>query len=204
MAARPGLRVGAVGLGAGSLAGYMQPGQEWTYFEIDPVVARLARDERYFTYLRDAPVPVRVVIGDARLSLGHEPDQAFDLLVLDAYSADSIPVHLATREALALYLRKLAPGGVLAFHISNWHLDLEPVFANLARDAGIACLVRDDTTLSPAQQESGKSPSVWLAMARTQADLGFLGGDKRWLPARTSGAAAWTDDFSSVLSVFRW
>lgn len=204
LADRPALRVGAVGLGAGALAGYVQPGQAWTYFEIDPVVVRLARDERYFTYLRDAPVPVRVVLGDARLSLAREPDQAFDLLVLDAYSADSVPIHLATREALALYLRKLAPGGVLAFHISNWHLDLEPVFANLARDTGIPCLVRDDTTLTPEMQARGKSPSVWVAMARAPADLTFLAKDSRWQPARTSGDAPWTDDFSSLLRVFRW
>jgi SAM-dependent methyltransferase len=204
LATRPALRVGAVGLGAGSLAGFVQPGQTWTYFEIDPVVAQLARDERYFTYLRDAPAPVRIVLGDARLSLGREPDQGFDLLVLDAYSADSVPVHLATREALALYLRKLAPGGVLAFHISNWHLDLEPVFANLARDAGIPCLVRDDTAVAPELQARGKSPSVWVAMARTPADLALLANDSRWQPARTSAGAPWTDDFSSLLSVFRW
>jgi hypothetical protein len=204
LATRPALRVGAVGLGAGSLAGFVQPGQAWTYFEIDPVVVRLARDERYFTYLRDAPAPVRVVLGDARLSLGREPDHAFDLLVLDAYSADSVPMHLATREALALYLHKLAPGGVLAFHISNWHLDLEPVFANLARDAGIPCLVRDDTAVSPEMQARGKSPSVWVAMGRTPADLAFLANDSRWQPARTSDDAPWTDDFSSLLSVFRW
>jgi SAM-dependent methyltransferase len=204
LGARSGLRVGAVGLGAGSLSGYVRPGQAWTYFEIDPVVARLARDDRYFTYLRDAPVPVQTVLGDARLSLGREPDGGFDLLVLDAYSADSIPVHLATREAMALYLRKLAPGGVLAFHISNWHLDLEPVFAHLARDAGLTCLVRDDTALTPAEQSLGKSPSVWIAMARFPVDLGFLGNGQRWTPAHGTGAAAWTDDFSSVLDVFRW
>lgn len=204
LGARSGLRVGAVGLGAGSLAGYVRPGQAWTYFEIDPVVVRLARNERYFTYLRDAPVPVRIVLGDARLSLSHEPEGAFDLLVLDAYSADSIPVHLATREAIALYLRKLAPGGVLAFHISNWHLDLEPVFANLARDAGLTCLVRDDTAITPAQQALGKSPSVWVAMARSPAELGFLARGTDWQRARGTGAAAWTDDFSSVLGVFRW
>lgn len=201
---RPSLRVGAVGLGAGSLAGYVRPGQSWTYFEIDPVVVRLARDERYFSYLRDAPAPVRIVLGDARLSLGNEPDQSFDLMVLDAYSADSIPVHLATSEALALYLRKLAPGGILAFHISNWHLDLEPVFANLARAAGIPCLVRDDTALTPEQQALGKSPSVWVAMARTPADLAWIASNASWQPARTSDGAAWTDDFSSLLSVFRW
>src|SRR6185295_3898346 len=138
----PAKKIGAVGLGAGSLASFAQPGQTWTYFEIDPVVEKFARDARYFTFLADSPAKPRVVLGDARLTLAAEPDAKFDLLFLDAYSSDAIPVHLVTREALALYLRMLAPGGVLTFHISNLHLDLEPVFAGLARDAQLVSLVR--------------------------------------------------------------
>jgi len=198
-------KIAAVGLGAGSLATYAQPGQSWTYFEIDPVVLKLARDERFFTFLRDSPARLRVVLGDARLSLTHEPDQSFDLLVVDAYSSDAIPVHLVTREALALYLRKLAPGGRLAFHISNWHLDLEPVFANLARNAGLVCLVRDDTAVPPGQLALGKSPSVWLVMSRHPDELAPLPRDPRWHPGRTDDRRSiWTDDYSSLLSVFRW
>ncbi len=202
---RPAERIAAVGLGAGSLATYAQPGQAWTYFEIDPVVLKLARDPRFFTFLRDSPASLRVVLGDARLSLVREPDEAFDLLVVDAYSSDAIPVHLVTREALALYLRKLAPGGLLAFHISNWHLDLEPVFANLARDAGLACLVRDDTAVPAAALALGKSPSIWLVMSRQAGELAPLTRDPRWRPGRGNDQQAiWTDDYSSLLSVFRW
>ncbi len=198
-------RIGAVGLGSGSLASYAQPGQSWIYYEIDPVVLKLAGDPRYFTFLHDSAAPPRVVLGDARLSLVAEPDAGFDLLLLDAFSSDAIPVHLVTREALALYLRKLAPGGRLAFHISNLHLDLEPVFANLARDAGLACLLRDDTVISPEEYAAGKSPSVWLVMARTPEDLAKLARDSRWQPARGNDRqAVWTDDYSSLLSVFRW
>lgn len=201
----PAKKIGAVGLGAGSLASFAAPRQSWTYFEIDPVVLKLARDERYFTFLRDTPADLRVVLGDARRSLAEERDAAFDLLILDAYSSDAIPVHLVTREALALYARKLAPAGVLAFHISNLHLDLEPVFGNLARDAHLVCLTRDDTEVPATERALGKAPSVWLVMARNAADFGALSRDPRWVPARTDdGQAVWTDDYSSLLSVFRW
>lgn len=198
-------KIGAVGLGAGSLASFASQQQSWTYFEIDPVVLKLARDERYFTFLRDSPAAMRVVLGDARLSLVAEPDGAFDVLILDAYSSDAIPVHLVTREALALYLRKLAPGGVLAFHISNLHLDLEPVFAGLAHDARLACFTRDDTEVSAVERLLGKAPSIWLVMARGPEDLAKLAIDSRWHPSRVKeGQAVWTDDYSSLLSVFRW
>ncbi|MBI5769454.1 MAG: fused MFS/spermidine synthase [Verrucomicrobia bacterium] len=204
-AAGAATRVGVVGLGVGSLAAFAQPGQAWTYFEIDPAVVRLAADERSFTFLRDAPARPRIVLGDARRTLATEPDAAFDVLVLDAYSSDAIPVHLVTREALALYRRTLAPGGVLAFHISNRHLDLEPVFAALAADAGLASLTRDDTNLTAVELQLGKSPSIWLVMARRPETLASLARDPRWQPSRRDPRlAVWTDDYSSLLSVFRW
>jgi spermidine synthase len=201
----PAKKIGAIGLGAGSLASFAQPGQAWTYFEIDPAVEKLARDPRYFTFLSDSPAKLRVVLGDARLTLAAEPDAHFDLVFLDAYSSDAVPVHLATREALALYLRKLAPGGLLALHISNLHLDLEPVFAALARDAHLACLTRDDTEVSSALRALGKAPSVWLVMARRAEDLEKLARSPHWQPSRTDAQlGVWTDDYSSLLSVFRW
>ena len=166
---------------------------------------KLARDPRFFTFLRDAAVPVRVVLGDARLSLATQPDGGFDLLILDAYSSDAIPVHLVTREALALYLRKLAPGGRLVFQISNSHVDLEPVLARLARDAGLVALTRADTDVAPAELARGKAASVWLAMARRADGLALLSANPRWHPSRGgAGSAVWTDDYSSVLSILRW
>jgi len=201
----PQERIAVVGLGAGTLACYAQRGQSWTYYEIDPVVLKIARDERFFTFLRDSPGDIRVVLGDARLSLVSAPPQNFDLLIMDAFSSDAIPVHLVTREALALYLRKLAPHGILAFHISNLHLDLEPVFAALAHDAGLASLIRDYTEVSPAERAAGKSPSIWLVMTREADDLAALARDRRWqLPRRREGQTVWTDDHSSLLSAFRW
>ncbi len=201
----PRQAVAVVGLGAGSLASYARPGQPWTFFEIDPVVEKIARDPRYFTYLRDTPATLRVVIGDARLTLAGAADGSFELLVLDAFSSDAIPLHLVTREALALYRHKLTPTGLLACHISNLHLDLEPVFARLARDAGWLALVRDDTDDATIAATPGKSPSIWLVMAQTASPLGPLTSDPRWQPARESPSlAVWTDDHSSLLPVFRW
>jgi hypothetical protein len=198
-------KIAVVGLGAGTLACYALPGQQWSYFEIDPTVLKIARDERFFTFLNDSAAPVRVVLGDARLSLTTEPDRQFDLLILDAYSSDAIPVHLVTREALALYLQKLAPGGHLAFHISNTRLDLEPVLADLARDAHVACLTRRDTVVSQQELASGKTVSTWLVMARSADDLVKLAQDPRWRSSRgRDRPVIWTDDHSSLLSILLW
>lgn len=201
----PARRIGAVGLGAGSLAAFAAKQQPWTYFEIDPVVLRLAQDVRYFTFLHDSPGAMRFVLGDARLSLSRERDASFDVLILDAYSSDAIPVHLVTREALALYRRKLASGGLMAFHISNVHLDLEPVFTELAHDAGLVALTRDDTVVSEEERGLGKAGSIWLVMAQRRDDLALLARDPRWRSSRGDrNQTLWTDDYSSLLSVFRW
>jgi SAM-dependent methyltransferase len=202
---RAGARVAVIGLGAGSLACYKQPDQQWTFYEIDPIVVRIARDPRYFTYLQDCAPDADILLGDARLSLVSAPEHGYDLIVLDAYSSDSIPVHLITREALALYLRKLAPGGVLVFHISNLYLDLKPALGNLAADAGLAGLARDDLVLDIEDQASGKTASQWAIMGRSVSDLGAQAGDPRWQAlAPQPDIAVWTDDYSSILSVFRW
>lgn len=201
----PKARIGAVGLGVGTLAAYAVPGQTWTFFEIDPVVVSLARDTRYFHYLADAAAPLRVVVGDARLTLTREAEATFDLIVLDAYSSDAIPVHLVTREALALYMSRLAPRGVLACHLSNVHLDLEPVFTALANDAGLACVVRDDTSVSEEAAKAGKSPSLWMVMARDPVDLAPIGLRGRWSEPRSANhVRVWTDDYSDLLGVLRW
>lgn len=197
--------VAAVGLGAGAIAAYGRSGVDFTFYEIDPVVKRLASDPRYFTFLSSSAADIRIVLGDARLSLQSAPDAHYQLMVLDAYSSDSIPVHLLTREAVQLYLRKLRPGGLLALHISNQHLRLRPVVAALARDAGLFCLVQNDTGLSMQDQAEGKLASEWAVLARSSADLARLSGSKRWQPDPGSPAnRVWTDDYSSVVSVLDW
>lgn len=198
-------RVGVIGLGVGTLAAYGEAGQDWTFYEIDPAIADLAANSRHFSFLADSPARTRVVLGDARISLTKEPPHAFDLLIVDAFSSDAIPVHLLTREALKLYWEKLDAHGVLAFHISNRYIDFAPLLAGLARDAGLVCLVQDDLLLSAADMADEKTASRWAVMARSAGDLGALAHDTRWhaLPARPT-TVAWTDDFSNPLALFRW
>jgi len=197
-------RVAVAGLGAGSLAGYGREGQRWTFYEIDPAVERIARDPRLFTYLRDCGSTAEVVLGDARLSLAQAPDRHYHLLILDTYNSDSIPVHLLTREALALYVDKLDPHGLIAFHITNPFFDFGPVLAALAKDADLACLKREDLDVSAEERARGKKESQWVVMARDAADLAHLAADPRWEEAKARpGTEVWSDDFSSVLSALR-
>ena len=197
-------RVGVVGLGTGALTCLRQPRQSWTYFEIDPVVERLARDTRYFHFLAECGPNTEVVLGDARLSLKAVRDRQFDLLILDAFSSDAIPVHLLTREALALYMTKLADGGVLLFHISNRNLDLAPVMANLVRDAGVVALHQAYAPPAATLTTLEQSPSEWVVIARRAEDLAFLGDNPRWAPLESRGqAAVWTDDYSNLIGALR-
>ncbi len=204
LAAARAPRIGAVGLGTGSLACYGRIGQEWTFFEIDPAMEDIARDPELFTFLSDCPGVHEVVIGDARLSLTEVPDAHYGVLVVDAFNSDSIPVHLITREAMQLYLDKLAPGGLIAIHISNRYLDLRPVLGNLAEDLGLWSLYGAHP-MTLEQLTEGKSFSNWVVLGRNLADLGSLAEDTRWTPLEAEpGASVWTDDFSDVFSVFRW
>jgi hypothetical protein len=194
-----------VGLGTGTMACYQQPGDSLTYYEIDPAVKRIASDPRYFTFLQQCGSAVQTVLGDARLKLRIAPDGSYDLIVLDAFSGDRIPMHLMTREALALYIRKLAPGGILAFHISNLYLQLEPTLCALAQDAGMLCLMEEELGISESQADAGKLPSRWVVMARNRADLGVLGTDARWVPVVVPlGTQVWTDDYSNLLRLIKW
>ncbi len=192
--------IAVIGLGVGTLATYVQPGQQWTFFEIDPEVERIARTSAYFTYLDACQNQCRVVLGDARLSLARDGASRYDLIVLDAFSSDAIPVHLLTREALTLYVSRLAPGGALAFHISNVHLSLGPIIARLAEDQGLVAI--DQQERRTAGWPEGKTASHWSILARSGADLGALNQDPRWTRlVATASVPLWTDDFSNLLGV---
>jgi hypothetical protein len=205
VATMPRRRVGVIGLGVGTLAAYSRAGEEWTFYEIDPAVVEIARDERYFSYLSESPAHLNVVLGDARLSLKSAPDQTYDLLILDAFSSDSIPVHLLTREALQLYMSKLAPSGIMAFHISNRYVDLEPLLGDLAGSLGVTCLAQNDLKVPVSQLENGKYASRWVVMAPRIEELDPLRSDSRWRGvAPRPTPVIWTDDFSNLLSVFKW
>lgn len=200
--------VAICGLGAGSLAAYAQPGQSWTFYEIDPAMVRIADDPSLFTYLSDARqrgADVRLpATGDARLELTPPPG-GYDIIALDAFSSDAIPVHLLTLEAVKEYVDKLAPGGVLLFHISNRYLDLEPVLAAVAKDLKLVGRKRYDEIEDSISRETGRTSSIWIALARNAADLGPVATSAAWedLSARP-GFRTWTDDYSNILSVFKW
>lgn len=194
--------VAVVGLGVGSLAAYGQSEQEFTFFEIDPAVERIARESGYFKYLTDSRADCRVVLGDARLSLEHQPNYHFGLMVVDAFSGDAIPVHLLTREAIELYFRKLTNDGIVAFHISNRFLDLAPVLGNAARELGLVGLDQNEATRSPAEWQLGKEVSHWVVLARQRSDLEWLAGDPDWRPlAARPELPVWTDDYTSLWGV---
>jgi SAM-dependent methyltransferase len=193
-----------VGLGAGAMACYLKQGESLTYYEINPAVKDIALNPRYFTFLEQCAPAAQIVPGDARLKVLDAADGSYDLIVLDAFSGDMIPMHLITREALALYLRKLAPGGILAFHVSNRYLNLEPTLGALGHAAGLLCL-KDNDGATQAESDAGKASSQWMVMARSRDDLGLLGTDARWKPAEVPArAAVWTDDYSNLLDIIRW
>jgi hypothetical protein len=199
--------VGAVGLGVGTVACYRRPGQRWTFYEIDPLIERIARDPSLFHYLADCAPEVAVVLGDARLSLQAAPAGSFDLLILDAFSSDAIPVHLLTVEALALYLDKLAAGGVIALHISNRNLDLAPVVAALVRAAGAVAWQQTHRPAAPpgVAAPAYRNLSSWIVIARQPEDLAPLAADARW--SRLEGGAGerpWSDGFSDIVGALRW
>ena len=197
--------VGVLGLGSGTMACYRRPGQTWTLYEIDLVVVKLARDTRYFRYLSECAGNAKVVLGDARLSLAGEPDNHFDLLIMDAFTSDAIPMHLITREAMALYLSKLAEGGLIAFNISNRNLDLSGVMGNLVADAGLVALTQRFPGASDRDLEPYKVPAYWVVVARKASELDWLELDERWKAlAPDHGAGVWTDDYSNILRVLKW
>ena len=180
-------RVAVVGLGVGSPPRTASRGGEFAFFEeIDPAVHdRIARDRAYFHHLEDYARPAGgVVLGDARLMLAREPDGAFGLIVLDAFSGDSIPAHLLTREALRVYLARLADGGLIALHLSNDYLDLEPAVAALAADAGLVGLDRNEDLrmIPPEEFNRGRMPAHWAVLARRPADLAPLAARPGWRP----------------------
>jgi hypothetical protein len=191
-------RVAIVGLGTGALACHRRGAERWTFFEIDPEVIRIARDPRRFEFLSRCAPEAAVVTGDARLTLEASSDR-YDLIVLDAFSSDTVPVHLLTREAVAGYLSKLAPHGVIVLHISNRHLDLAPVVANVVQSLGLAAYLREDDS-SGDLMTTLRANARLVVLARAPADTGSIARD--WTPLQPDRSSAlWTDDYSNILGI---
>ncbi|MES2907099.1 MAG: fused MFS/spermidine synthase, partial [Pseudomonadota bacterium] len=188
-------RIGAVGLGTGSMACHVIPGEDITFFEIDKTVVDLANTE--FTFLKNCAPNARIVVGDARLTLKNEPDGIYDLLIIDAFTSDAVPVHLLTLEAINLYFSKLTPNGVVLLHISNRNLEMESMLASSAHELGAVALSRNE----PSDDEKWKmliAPSHVVVMARKTDDLGALVTMNGWHILQPSGVPAWRDNFSNV------
>jgi hypothetical protein len=191
--------IGVIGLGAGTLAAYGRSGDRIRFYEINPAVSAIAKNT--FTYIGDSAAQVDIVEGDARTSLAREPPQNFDVLVVDAFSGDAIPIHLLTTEAMALYRRHLTPNGILAFHISNRHVDLAPAIGLLVASAGMqARLVSTGSGLQP-----GEFSSSWMLVT---ADPDFFAQPElssvAHLPESRPDLKVWTDDYSALMPLIRW
>ena len=195
--ARPTAAIAIVGLGAGTIAAYEQPGQSMTFFEIDPLVVRVASDPRYFTYLSGAPSPPTIVLGDARLSLRGVPAGSFDVLVLDAFSSDAIPTHLLTVEAFADDLRVLRTGGLIAVHISNRYYDLAPAIRAAGARLGLTVLDRGYSP-TPAESDAGAAISYWVVLSADPTVATRFVADG-WTSVVQSGIVPLTDDHPDIM-----
>ncbi|HEY1807322.1 MAG TPA: fused MFS/spermidine synthase [Acidobacteriaceae bacterium] len=191
--------IGVVGLGAGTLAAYGKSGDRLRFYEINPAVLPIAQN--LFTYIRESGAQISYALGDARLSLSHEPPQHYDVLAIDAFSGDAIPVHLLTTQAMVVYQRQLAPNGILAFHVSNQYLDLVPVVAEIAAAAGMQSRVVD----TPSNASRGEYRATWVLVTNNAAFLTqpMIAAMARPIPPRP-GLRVWTDDYSSLLPILQW
>jgi hypothetical protein len=196
---KPSANIAVVGLGAGIIACYSSPEQSTTFFEIDPLVERIA--SRYFTFLSQCAGHKNVILGDARLTLANAAPHSFDVIVLDAFSSDAIPVHLLTKEAFRLYREKLTADGLLLVHISNLYLDIAPVVADSGAQAGYSILLLDDTRVTPAEAAEGRHPSRWAVVLPSDLEREFEAHG--WKPFTDPGLE-WTDNHSSIFSVMKW
>ncbi|PKP81125.1 MAG: spermidine synthase [Alphaproteobacteria bacterium HGW-Alphaproteobacteria-18] len=191
---RPG-RVGVLGLGVGSVACYAWPGQHYTFYEIDPIVARLAEDPERFTFLSECAPDADIVLGDGRLTLADESEAAFDILLIDAFSSDSVPAHLLTREAIALYLSRIKDDGIVLLHVSNRYMGLETVVARVAGELGVPARTQYRTL---AGQGYRAQSSTVVALARNDLALAPLDVTGAWSLLESDGGRAWTDDYSNI------
>ncbi|MGJ5206883.1 fused MFS/spermidine synthase [Bradyrhizobium sp. HKCCYLR20261] len=196
------IKVAVIGVGAGTLTCAAEPGEDWKYFEIDQTMVDTASDPKYFSYIRNCAPDFKPVIGDARLTFAKEPDGVYDLIIVDAYSSDAIPIHLATEEAMAIYKAKLAPQGAVAMHVSNRHLELESVVVGIADANDLKSWVYNED--SGRDDEYIFSTDV-VVSAREDADVGKLASSPKWTETEpTDGERVWTDDYSNILgAVYR-
>ncbi len=195
--------IAVIGMGTGSLAAYSRPGSRFTMIEIDPAVKRIAETPDYFSFIADSAGAIDIRVGDGRLVMGDFSDRAFDLIVVDAFSSDAIPVHLLTKEAVEMYLSKLSDRGVLAFHTSNRYFDLSPVLARAASEIGAVAFERNDNAYPKAEAAEFKKDSTWVVLCRDTEHFQPLATLPNWKRLQVRpGDPLWTDDYSNLMDVF--
>ena len=199
----PNLDVGLVGLGLGTVSCYRQPGEQWVIYEIDPTVVEIARDNRFFHFMDQCGKDIPVVIGDARISLQSSDGIQFDALVIDAFSSDSIPIHLITKEALALYMSKINESGYLLMHTSNRHIDLIPILSRLASEEGYHGITQFHD--GGGEELIADGPSEWVVLAKKKKSIENIFDLNEWEPLPVSPEhPLWTDDYSNILQVLKF
>jgi hypothetical protein len=196
------LRVAVIGVGAGTLTCAAERGETWKFFDIDQTMVDTARDPKYFSYIKNCDPDVKPVIGDARLTFAREEDGVYDLIIVDAYSSDAIPIHLATEEAMKIYKSKLAPQGAVVMHVSNRHLELESVVVGIADANDLKSWIYNEDT---GRDDEYIFPTDVVVSAREEADVGQLASSDKWAETEpTDGQRNWTDDYSNILgAVYR-
>jgi hypothetical protein len=203
MSAAAPRRIAVIGLGAATIAAYGHDGDHITFYEIDPTMARIASDAALFTFLRDTAATYEIALGDGRLLL-EQDDTRYDVIVIDAFSSDAIPTHLITTEAMELYAQHLTEDGVIAYHVSNRHLDLTPIVARQAESLGMAAAARLDLSGDAIAAAQGKKASSWVAVAPARESLQDLARLEDWTsPQVDEHTALWTDSFSNLISALR-
>jgi hypothetical protein len=193
------IKVAIVGLGTGTFACHAQPGDSFTFYEIDASVVKMARDPHYFSYITKCFPDVPVVLGDARLTMAETKDK-YDLIVVDGFTSDAIPIHLMTREAMAVYLNALNPNGIVLMHISNRYMELASVVAGIADANGLVSRLNNRASREGEDDARYVFSSTVVISARAEADFGDLLQDQDWsVIAPTPGQRVWTDDYSNVI-----
>jgi hypothetical protein len=204
----PNANISVIGLGTGTLSCYAKPEQTWSFFEIDPLIVKIARDSGQFSFIQKCAPKAKMILGDARLKVTEQPQGQTNILAVDAFSSDAIPIHLLTKEAFDVYGRYVKQDGILMVHISNRFLDLKPVVASMKKQ-GWFMKIRDYNPEQKIADDMQYTPSLWIALSRDQAKLDQLTAlstaDEKWEPIDTKGEFVnWTDNHASILSILKW
>ncbi len=200
-------KIAVVGLGVGSMASpiYAQKSSQFTFYEIDPDVARIAANPAYFTFMDRCPNKPEVILGDGRLTIANATDHHYDAIFLDAFSSDAVPTHLLTREAVQIYASKLKEDGILVFNMSNRYLDLSPLLAGLAYDGGFECIKREDIVSDVITKKTGRFPSKFMVLSRNERVIRTLQNTENWkVPPKRDGNPIWTDKYTNVFELMTW